>query len=65
VKIRVDYRKCSGHGLCEGIAKDVFEVGQDRQVHLLREDLDEARRSDMQEAVDECPTQALSISDGC
>jgi ferredoxin len=41
----------------------VFEVGQDGQVHLLCEQVAEDRRSTMQEAVDECPTQALSISD--
>lgn len=63
MKIRVDYAKCSGHGLCEEIAEDVFEVGKDGQVHLLCEDVAEDRRSTMQEAVDECPTQALSISD--
>ena len=63
MKIRVDYDKCSGHGLCEEIAEDVFEVREDGQVHLLCENVAEARRSVIQEAVDECPTQALSISD--
>jgi ferredoxin len=63
VRIRVDYGRCSGHGMCEGIAEDIFKVRQDGQVHLLCDDVSEDRRSDVQEAVDVCPTQALRIND--
>jgi ferredoxin len=64
VKIHVDYARCTGNGLCEGIAEDVFEVGQDGQVHVLCDEVGADRRSEMQDAVDMCPTEALSITEG-
>lgn len=63
MKICVDYDKCTGHGVCEGLDEDVFEVGDDGVVHLLDEYPGEDKRALMQDAVDQCPTQALSIQD--
>lgn len=61
MKINVDTDRCTGHGVCESIAPEVFEVGDDGIVHLLTTDLTEAMRSDLESAVAECPTQALSL----
>jgi ferredoxin len=61
MRIQVDTDRCTGHGVCESIADDIFEVGDDGMVHLLVEDVDETRRADVESAVAECPTQALSI----
>jgi ferredoxin len=61
MKIHVDTDKCTGHGVCESIAPEVFEVGDDGVVHLLTTDLTEAMRADLESAVAECPTQALSL----
>jgi ferredoxin len=47
--------------VCESIADDIFEVGDDGIVHLLVDAVDETRRADVEAAVAECPTQALSI----
>jgi ferredoxin len=52
---------CTGHGVCESIAEDIFEVGDDGIVHLLVDDIAEARRAQIEAAVAECPTQSLSI----
>jgi ferredoxin len=61
MRINVDTDRCTGHGVCESIAEDIFEVGDDGIVHLLIEDVPESRRDKIAEAVAECPTQALSI----
>ncbi len=63
MKIVVDRTKCSGLGLCEAVAPDVFEVdaGGDLVVHgdVLTDD----RRADVDDAVEGCPTQALSVQE--
>jgi ferredoxin len=62
-RIVVDYDKCTGLGICESIAPDVFEVDDDGSLLILEESPDESRRGELQEAVDGCPTGALSIED--
>lgn len=62
-RIVVDHDKCTGLGICESIASDVFEVDDDGNLNLLQSELDEDRRGELQEAVDGCPTGALSIED--
>jgi ferredoxin len=61
MRINVDTDRCTGHGVCESIADDIFEVGDEGLVHLLVEDFPSARQGDVEEAVAECPAQALSI----
>lgn len=61
MKIHIDTDRCTGHGVCESIAPDIFEVGDDGIVHIQVEDVAGERRSEIEEAVAECPTQALSI----
>lgn len=63
MRICVDTEKCTGHGMCEALAEDVFEVGDDGVVHLLDTDPAEDQRAALQDAVDQCPTQALSLQD--
>jgi ferredoxin len=61
MNIVVDYERCTGHGICESLASDVFEVGSDGMVHLLIGDVAADRRDTIDAAVAGCPTQALSI----
>ncbi len=61
MKINVDLNRCTGHGFCEGLAEDIFEVGQDGVAHLLDETPGEDRRDVVEEAVAMCPTKALSL----
>ncbi len=63
MRICVDHNLCTGHGVCEGLDPEVFEVGDDGVVHLLLEHPPEDKRDVMQDAVDQCPTQALDIRD--
>jgi ferredoxin len=61
--MKIDPEKCTGIGACEAIAEDVFEVGDDSLAHVLMDDVPEDRRDEMEEAVEGCPTEAISIQD--
>ena len=63
MKIVVDRTKCSSIGLCEATAPDVFEIGPDGALHILQDDIPEARREELEQACENCPTQALSIEE--
>lgn len=60
MKVHIDTTRCTGHGMCELAAEDVFEVGADGTVHLLT-DPDDEQRPEVEQAVAACPTRALSI----
>jgi ferredoxin len=61
MKIVVDRSKCSSIGLCEATAPDIFEIGPDGVLNILMDDIPENRRVDLEQACENCPTQALSI----
>ncbi len=61
MKIHVDTDRCTGHGVCESLLPEVFEVGDDGIVHLLTEEFEPDWRGDLEAAVAECPTQALRL----
>lgn len=63
MKISVDLNRCTGHGFCENLAEDLFEVRSDGVTHLLDETPGEERRTVVEEAVATCPTRALRISE--
>lgn len=63
MRIVVDKSKCSSIGLCEATADDIFQIGPDGALHILIEDISEDRRIDLEQACENCPTQALSITD--
>ncbi len=61
MRIVVDRGRCSSIGICEAIAPDVFEIGADGALTILAAEVPEERRTDMEQACQDCPTQALSI----
>ncbi|KLL11249.1 MULTISPECIES: ferredoxin [Protofrankia] len=63
MRIVVDHSRCTGLGMCESIAEDVFEVQSDGSLRILIEEIDPARREEIQAAVDSCPTEALKLVD--
>jgi ferredoxin len=63
MKVRVDTAKCSGIGLCETTAPTVFEVGSDGLSRAINPEPPEDERAAVEEAVNSCPTNALSIED--
>ena len=61
MRIVVDRDRCEGLGMCEAMAHEFFEVGEDGTVTLLDEQPGENHRQDLQAAVDSCPVLALSL----
>ena len=63
MRVEVDLDKCTGHGICESIAEDVFEVQDDGIVHIAGDEQPESDRDRMQQAVTQCPAAALRLVD--
>lgn len=61
MRIVADLAKCEGLGMCEAMAPDFFEVGEDGVVDVLDETPGEDQRTDLTAAVDACPVLALSL----
>lgn len=61
MKIVLDESKCSSLGMCEAVAPDYFEVGDDGALSVLNAEPDESVRALMEEAVAACPTAALRL----
>ena len=62
-RIQVDRDRCLGTGTCEALAPDLFEVGDDGMVSVLRPLDGAADRALAEDAVQACPTGALSLTD--
>jgi len=60
MKVHVDMNLCQSHGECVFAAPEVFELGDD-DVLVWKEDVDESRRAEVQEAVNVCPMMAIRI----
>lgn len=63
MKVVVDYDVCTSNAVCMGILPSVFEVRDDGFLYLLNEHPDESLRSQLLEAVNSCPTGAISIEE--
>ncbi|WIY01867.1 ferredoxin [Amycolatopsis mongoliensis] len=63
MRIEADRGKCDGLGMCEAMAPDFFEVGEDGTVVVLDERPGEEHRTDLAAAVDSCPVLALKLTD--
>ncbi|HEY9417521.1 MAG TPA: ferredoxin [Pseudonocardia sp.] len=61
MRIVVDYARCTGLGMCEAEAPDMFEVQDDGSLIVLNETPSEEQRAEAEAAVESCPTDALSI----
>jgi ferredoxin len=62
MRIDVDLDLCQGHGVCESEAPDVFRVSKEtNQVEVLDTNPPEDLRTNVLEAVKNCPTQALTL----
>ena len=63
MKVVVDMNLCDLHGLCVEAAPEVFEIGDDGELHVLNETPDPGLRAKVDKAVRECPTGAISIEE--
>ena len=61
MRITVDYGKCTGLGMCEAAAPDLFEVQADGSLNVLNDQPGEELREEIEAAVASCPTEALRV----
>lgn len=61
MEIVADYDKCEGLGMCEAMAPEFFEVGEEGQVSIVDKNPAEEHRKDLLAAVDACPVLALKL----
>ena len=64
MKITVDRVMCTGLGICESLAPNVFEVDDDGDLVLLTETVSDEDLEGVREAVAGCPTEALRLIEG-
>ena len=62
-RVEVDLDLCQGHAMCELEAPDFFRVPKRGKVEILNAEPPEEARSDIERAVEMCPTRALSIQE--
>jgi ferredoxin len=61
--VEVDLGKCTGHGICESIAENVFEVQHDGSVVIDHDHAALLDRVKLSQAVTQCPAAALPLLD--
>ena len=64
MKVLVDRVKCTGLGLCEAAAPEVFEIDDEGDLVILDEDVAAERLETVRAAVQGCPTDALRLVEG-
>jgi len=61
MKIVVDFDLCESNAVCMQIAPDLFEVRDDDFLYVLNEQPGDDDRARVEECVQRCPKQAISI----
>jgi ferredoxin len=62
-RVVVDRERCVGSGSCELLAPAVFEVDDDGVLALLRPEPADDELAEVRDAVQACPTRALTLAD--
>ncbi|ORV93699.1 ferredoxin [Mycobacterium interjectum] len=63
MKIEVDWGLCESNGVCMGINPEIFHLGDDDMLTVLKPEVTPETEADVREAVRQCPRQAISIVD--
>jgi ferredoxin len=61
MKVSVDFDLCASTGACMQVCPEVFEVRSDGYLYILQEEPGAELAGKVNEAVDLCPTGAISI----
>jgi ferredoxin len=62
-KIVVDFDLCESNAICMQVAPEVFEVRDDDFLYVLNETPGADMRAKVEESVQRCPKQAISIAE--
>ncbi|NNN16432.1 MAG: ferredoxin [Acidimicrobiaceae bacterium] len=63
MKVSVDLKRCQSNAICMSIAPNIFEVREDGYLYILNDSPGPADHDDVLEAVEACPTQAISVEE--
>ena len=63
MQIVVDRELCDGHGMCEAMAHEYFELDDDDVMVVLDENPPESDRDKVYAAIQACPALALTLQD--
>jgi len=63
MKVTVDFDVCASTGACMQVCPEVFEVRSDGYLYILQEEPSEDLHEKVREAVDMCPTAAISFDE--
>jgi ferredoxin len=61
MRVVVDFDLCESNALCMAAAPEVFEVRDDDFLYVLQDNPPESLRAKVQEAVRNCPKQAITL----
>ncbi len=61
MRVVVDPDLCMGCGVCESIAPDIFELGDELHAKVILDPIPEKFRLGVEEAIAECPEVAITI----
>ena len=61
--VKADFGACQGYANCVMAAPSVYDIDDDGTVVLLKAEISEEERANVEEAVNSCPVSALSIED--
>ena len=62
MKVEVDADVCAGHGVCVGLAPDVFQLTDHGYTVVKVDEVPAEDEAAVRTAVDQCPTNAITIT---
>ncbi len=60
MRVQVDQDLCISCGTCIDLCSDVFRWNEDEKAQAIEEEIPEELENDAHEAVENCPTSAIS-----
>ena len=63
MKVKVNKDLCIGCGACQALVEDFFEIQDDGLAGVKVDKVPEDLEEDVKDAIDGCPTQAISDED--
>ncbi len=63
MRVIVDSDLCMGCGVCESIAPDIFELGDELHARVILDPIPESYRFVVEESIAECPEVAIIITE--
>ncbi len=61
MKVKIDKELCTGCGLCEETCPDIFKLNEEEDIaEVIKNDYEESDEMCIEEAIENCPTEAIS-----